>query len=83
MILPYDLFVMDILKPIDGDHTVHMVALRPEGAVDILFPQKVIIGKDELAKSLASQNIMAAFGAGNDAQLWMYVRGACDFSVLS
>lgn len=78
MILPYDLFVMDILKPIDGDHTVHMVALRPEGAVDILFPQKVIIGKDELAKSLASQNIIAAFGAGNDAQLWMYVRGCVE-----
>ena len=78
MILPYDLFVMDILKPIDGDHTVHMVALRPEGAVDILFPQRVIIGKDELAKSLASQNIMAAFGAGNDAQLWMYVRGCVE-----
>jgi len=78
MILPYDLFVMDILKPIDGEHTVHMVALRPEGAVDILFAQKVIIGKDELAKSLASQNIMAAFGAGNDAQLWMYVRGCVE-----
>ena len=78
MILPYDLFVMDILKPIDGDHTVHMVALRPEGAVDILFPQKVIIGKDEIAKSLASQNIIAAFGAGNDAQLWMYVRGCVE-----
>jgi hypothetical protein len=78
MILPYDLFVMDILKPIDGDHTVHMVALRPEGAVDILFPQKVVIGKDELAKALAAQNIIAAFGSGNDAQLWMYVRGCVE-----
>jgi hypothetical protein len=76
MILSYDLFIMDILKPVGGDHTVHMVALRPEGAVDILFPQKVIISKDELAKALAAQNIIAAFGAGNDAHLFTYVR-AC------
>lgn len=76
MILTYDLFIMDILKPVGGDHTVHMVALRPEGAVDILFPQKVIISKEELAKALAAQNIIAAFGAGNDAHLFTYVR-AC------
>jgi len=76
MILAYDLFIMDILKPVGGDHTVHMVALRPEGAVDILFPQKVVISKEELAKALAAQNIIAAFGAGNDAHLFTYVR-AC------
>lgn len=76
MILPYDLFIMDILKPVGGDHTVHMVALRPEGAVDVLFQQKVIISRDELAKALAAQNIIAAFGAGNDAHLFTYVR-AC------
>jgi len=78
MILPYDLFIMDILKPVDGDHTVHMVAMRPEGVVDILFPQKVIISKDELSKALAAQNILASFGAGNDQFLSAYVRGCVE-----
>jgi len=78
MILPYDLFIMDILKPVGGEHTVHMVAMRPEGVVDIMFAQKAIVSKDELAKSLASQNIIASFGAGNDAYLWAYVRGCVE-----
>ena len=78
MILAYDMFIMDILKPVGGEHTVHMVALRPEGAVDILFPQKSIISKDELAKALASHNIVAAFGAGNDQFLTAYARSCVE-----
>lgn len=78
MILPYDVFIMDILKPLGGEHTVHMVAMRPEGVVDIMFPQKAIISKDELAKALASQNIVSSFGAGNDNYLTAYVRGCVE-----
>lgn len=78
MILPYDMFIMDILKPIGGEHTVHMVAMRPEGVTDIIFAQKAIVSKDEIAKALASQNIIASFGAGNDAFLWAYVRGCVE-----
>ena len=75
MILPYDLFVVDILDK-ENDHTVHMVASRKDKAADILFPQRCVVSKDELLKALASQNVMAAFGTGNDKNLFEYVR-AC------
>ena len=75
MLLPYDLFVVDILDK-ENEHTVHMVAHRQNKVVDVLFPQKSVVSKDELLKSLAQQNIMASFGAGNDKNLFEYVR-AC------
>jgi len=75
MLLPYDLFVVDLLNR-DGEHTIHMIATRPEGAVDVLIPQRYAVSKDELLKTLAQQNIIAAFGAGNDKNLFEYVR-AC------
>jgi hypothetical protein len=78
MVLAYDMFIMDILKPVGGEHTIHMVAMRPEGVVDIMFPQKAVISKDELSKALAAQNIISAFGAGNDAFLTAYVRGCVE-----
>ena len=74
-ILPYDLFVVDILNT-QNDHSVHMVAMRPEGAVDLIMPQKAVVSKDETVKSLAQQNIIASFGQGNDKNLFDYVR-AC------
>ena len=75
MLLPYDLFVVDILNA-HGDHTVHMMALRPEGPVDVMVPSKAMVSKDETTKSLAQQNIMASFGQGNDQNLFAYTR-AC------
>lgn len=75
MLLPYDLFAVDVLNN-HGDHTIHMVALRPEGAVDILIPSKAVVSKDETVKALAQQNIIASFGQGNDQNLFAYVR-AC------
>jgi hypothetical protein len=75
MILPYDMFVVDILQK-DNEHTVHMVANRPGKPADVLFPQKSVVAKDELLKALANQNIMASFGAGTDKNLFDYVR-AC------
>jgi len=75
MLLPYDLFVVDILNA-HGDHTIHMLALRPEGAVDVMVPAKCVVSKDETVKALAQQNIIASFGAGNDKNLFEYVR-AC------
>jgi hypothetical protein len=75
MLLPYDLFVVNILKQ-EEEHLIHMVALRPEGATEIIIPQKSIVSKDETAKHLASQNIIAAYGQGNDKNLYDYVR-AC------
>lgn len=78
MLLPYDLFAMDILNA-NGDHLVHMKAMRPEGAVDILLPQKSVVSKDETVKALANQNIIAAYGSGNDKHLFEYIRGCVEF----
>lgn len=77
MILPYDLFAVDILNK-GGDHLVHMMAFRPEGTVDVLIPQKSVVSKDETVKALANQNIIAAFGSGNDKNLYEYVRGCVE-----
>lgn len=75
MLLPYDIFIADLLNK-DGEHTIHMVANRPGKPVDVLIPQRYAVSKDELLKTLAQQNIIAAFGAGNDKNLYEYVR-AC------
>jgi hypothetical protein len=74
-ILPYDMFVVDILNS-QNDHSVHMVALRPEGTVDLIIPQKVVVSNIDTVKALAQQNIIASFGQGNDKNLFDYVR-AC------
>ena len=75
MLLPYDLFVVDLLHK-DGEHIVHMVATRDKRAVDVLMPQRYAVSKDECLKTLAQQNVLSAFGSGNDKNLYEYVR-AC------
>lgn len=75
MLLPYDLFPVDILNN-KGEHTVHMIAMRPTGPQTVTLPQKAVVSKDETVKTLASQNIVSAFGSGNDKNLSDYVR-AC------
>lgn len=77
LVLPYDLFVVDILN-IDGDHQVHMIALRPEGATPVVIPQRSVVSKDDTVKHLANQNIVAAYGAGNDKHLFDYIRGCVE-----
>ena len=79
MLLPYELFVVDILNS-NNDHTVHMIALRPEGAINVTMPQKAVVSKDETVKALASQNVVAAFGHGNDKNLFEYVRACVEES---
>ena len=74
-ILPYDLFVVDMLRQ-EEDYAVHLVATRPDGVKNITMPSKCVVSKDETVKFLASQNILASFGKGNDANLFDYVR-AC------
>lgn len=75
MLLPYDLFPVDILN-MHGEHLVHLTAIRNNEALKITIPQKSIVSKDETVKHLANQNIIAAFGSGNDKNLYDYVR-AC------
>jgi hypothetical protein len=79
MILPYDLFVVDILKH-NGEHTVHLLSIRPEGAETITMSQKAIVSKDETVKALANQNVIAAYGSGNDKNLFDYVRASVEQS---
>ena len=79
MLLPYELFVVDILNS-NNEHTVHMLALKPEGGVNVTMPQKAVVSKDETVKALASQNIVAAFGSGNDKNLFEYVRACVEES---
>ena len=81
-VLPYDLFVVDILKQ-EGEHVVHLAALRPDGAVTVILPQKAVVSKDETVKVLASQNVIASFGKGNDANMFDYVRGAVEDASLN
>jgi len=79
MLLPYDLFVVDILNN-NGEHIIHMLALRPEGPVTVTMAQKAVVSKDETVKALAQQNIIASFGAGNDKNLFEYVRACVEQS---
>lgn len=75
MLLPYDMFPVDILSH-NGEHLVHMLAVRDYKVQAVSFPQKAVVSKDETVKALAQQNVMATFGSGNDKNLYDYVR-AC------
>jgi hypothetical protein len=81
-ITAYDLFVVDILK-LEGEHTVHMMALRPEGPVTIDMLQKSVVSKDETVKALAAHNIIASYGQGNDKHLFDYVRACVEEASLN
>lgn len=74
-LLPYDLFVVDVLQQ-EADCCVHVVAQRPTGAQSFVMPQRAIASPDDTVKFLASQNIIASFGKGNDVNLYNYLR-AC------
>jgi hypothetical protein len=74
-ITPYDLFVVNILRS-EGEHIVHLLAVKPEGPEEITLPQRAVVSQDETVKALAQQNIIASFGKGNDRNLFDYVR-AC------
>ena len=77
MILSYDLFPVDILNT-NGEHSVHLVAVRPTHTQEITIPQKSVASKEETIKNLASQNIMSAFGSGNDKHLYEYLRASVE-----
>jgi Domain of unknown function (DUF927) len=81
-VLPFDLFVVDLLS-VEREHYVFMLATRPEGPVEITFQQKAVVSKDDTVKALAAQNIIASFGAGNDKNLFDYVRGCVEDASVS
>lgn len=67
--------MVNILKS-EGEHIVHLLAVKPEGPEEITLPQRAVVSQDETVKALAQQNIIASFGKGNDRNLFDYVR-AC------
>lgn len=75
LVIQYDLFVVDLLNDEEG-HYVQLMAQRPEGAVEVIIPQRAVVSKEETIKALAERNIMSAYGSGNDKHLFDYVR-AC------
>ena len=81
IVLPYSLFVVNILHH-EGQHIVHMLALRPEGASEVTLNQRAVVSKDETLKTLAEQNILA-FGGWNDKNLFEYVRACVEEASLA
>jgi len=82
-IIPYDLFVVDILQNPEGEHVVHMLALRPMGTVQVTLPQRAVVSRDDTCKALAQQNVVAAIGSGNDKNLFEYVRACVEEASVS
>lgn len=78
-ILPYDMFVIGMLK-MEAEHLVHVLAMRPDGHVTFTMPSRCVVSKDETAKMLAAQNIIASHGQGNDKNLFEYIRGSVEMA---
>lgn len=75
MIMPYEFFMVDLLQ--DGDsYKSRFAAIRAKSVTYVVLPSAALASKDSTIKELSRQNIMASFGAGNDAHLYAYVR-AC------
>ena len=77
MLCAYDFFPVELLNN-NGIHEVHMVAIRNKKVQNITLPQKCIATKDETIKHLASKNIMASFGSGNDKNFYEYIRASIE-----
>lgn len=85
-VIPYELFVVDLLRTEEKEHHVHLMAIKKIGAPDaddrtvqyspVIMPTKAVVSRDDLLKCLASHNIYAAGGGMFDAFLYRYVR-AC------
>jgi len=75
MLLPFDFFMLDTMVE-DGVYSTRFMAIRNGKKNIIVIPNKAVSNKDATATALASQNIVASFGAGNDKNLFNYVR-AC------
>ena len=71
------IFPVDILNN-NGVHEVHFCVVRNKQLYEVLLPQKSVASQDETIKHLSSQNIMAAFGAGNDKNFYTYVRASVE-----
>jgi hypothetical protein len=92
-VLPYDLFVVDMLRMEEKEHYAHLMAIKTVGPADdpekqsteytpIIMPSKAVVAKDELLKCLAAHNIYAERGIAMDPYLYSYVRACVSESAL-
>ena len=72
-ILPFDFFMVDMLQE-GTSYRSRFAAVRPKSTVFVTLHNNMVGKKDEVIKTLAGQNIIAAYGAGNDKNLHDYVR---------
>jgi len=73
MVLPYDFFLLDVQR--DGDtYTARFTALKGASKIIVAVPVRCTASKDDTVKTLAGQNIIASYGAGNDVNIYHYVR---------
>lgn len=77
MLCANDIFPIDILNN-NGVHEVHFCVVRNKQMHEVLVPQKCMASKDETIKHLASQNVMASFGSGNDKNFYEYIRASVE-----
>ena len=73
MLLPFEFFLIDMLQE-GATYATRFAAIREKSVVYVTIPNKSAGSKDEVIKVLAGQNIIAAFGSGNDKNLYDYVR---------
>ena len=71
------IFPVDILNN-NGSHEVHFCVIKNKQLHEVLVPQKCMASKDETIKHLANQNIMAAFGSGNDKNFYEFIRASVE-----
>ena len=77
LLCAHTIYPVDILNN-NGSHEVHFGVVRNKQILEVLLPQKSVASKDETLKHLANQNIMAAFGSGNDKNLYEYIRASVE-----
>lgn len=77
LLCSHTIFPVDILNN-NGAHEIHFCVVRNKQLLEVLLPQRALASKDETIKHLANQNIMAAFGSGNDKNLYEYIRASVE-----
>jgi hypothetical protein len=77
LLCAHTIFPVDILNN-QGSHEVHFCVVRNKQLHEVLLPQKSVASQDETIKHLSNQNIMAAFGRGNDKNFYDYIRASVE-----
>ena len=73
LVVPFDFFMIDMLQEGNTYHS-RFAAMRKNSVVYVTIPNNAAGSKDEVIKKLSGQNIIAAYGSGNDVHLFNYVR---------